>query len=83
RGIHAADTPATGPTPPSTDSCDLPERLSALVGVDLGRHGGALGQIRFPQENGSDPGNKKTPVDPHRPGIWIATLPRLGEAVPP
>ena len=23
RGIHAADTPATGPTPPSTVSCDL------------------------------------------------------------
>ncbi|KAG1460636.1 hypothetical protein G6F57_014286 [Rhizopus arrhizus] len=37
---HAADTPATGPTPPSIDSCDLSERRSALVGVDLGRHGG-------------------------------------------
>ncbi|WP_223482943.1 hypothetical protein, partial [Stenotrophomonas sp. OVS01A] len=24
RGIHAADTPATGPTPPSTDFCGLP-----------------------------------------------------------
>ncbi|WP_219631332.1 hypothetical protein, partial [Stenotrophomonas maltophilia] len=23
RGIHAADTPATGPTPSSTDFCDL------------------------------------------------------------
>ncbi|WP_329843629.1 hypothetical protein, partial [Stenotrophomonas sepilia] len=39
RGIHAADTPATGPTPPSTVSCHLSERRIALVGVDLGRHG--------------------------------------------
>ncbi|WP_204373842.1 hypothetical protein, partial [Stenotrophomonas maltophilia] len=40
RGIHAADTPSTGPTPPSTVSRGLPERHPALVGVDLGRHGG-------------------------------------------
>ncbi|QCZ98597.1 hypothetical protein DL544_18755 [Stenotrophomonas sp. pho] len=33
-GIHAADTPSTGPTPPSTVSCDLSERRSALVGAD-------------------------------------------------
>ncbi len=39
RGIHAADTPATGPTPPSTVFRDLSERRTALVGVDLGRHG--------------------------------------------
>ncbi|MEX7640160.1 hypothetical protein, partial [Stenotrophomonas maltophilia] len=38
RGIHAADTPATGPTPPSTVFRGLSERRSALVGVDLGRH---------------------------------------------
>ncbi|WP_204312935.1 hypothetical protein, partial [Stenotrophomonas maltophilia] len=38
RGIHAADTPATGPTPPSTISRGLPERRPAPVGVDLGRH---------------------------------------------
>ncbi|MDH0744180.1 hypothetical protein N5B98_05915, partial [Stenotrophomonas maltophilia] len=31
--------PATGPTPPSTDFHDLPERHELLlVGVDLGRH---------------------------------------------
>ncbi|MDN8657183.1 hypothetical protein Q0S99_18005, partial [Stenotrophomonas indicatrix] len=41
RGIHAADTPATGPTPPSTGLRNLSERRSVrlLVGVDLGRHG--------------------------------------------
>ncbi|HFL2023320.1 TPA: hypothetical protein ACG3DC_002552, partial [Stenotrophomonas maltophilia] len=33
RGIHAADTPATGPAPAS-------DRFRVLlVGVDLGRHG--------------------------------------------
>ncbi|MBA0429600.1 hypothetical protein D7Y53_06530 [Stenotrophomonas maltophilia] len=38
---HAAHAPATGPTPPSTDSCELSKRHSVLllVGVDLGRHG--------------------------------------------
>ncbi|MGE8236323.1 MAG: hypothetical protein ACN6PQ_08590, partial [Stenotrophomonas indicatrix] len=41
RGIHAADTPATGPTPPSTDSRDLSELHGVLLGgVDLGRHVG-------------------------------------------
>ncbi|PII13419.1 hypothetical protein CR918_17595 [Stenotrophomonas indicatrix] len=68
-------SPATGPTPPSTDSRDLSERCSVLLlmGVDLGRHvdprhawmlfnelskysiSCRWGQIRFPQENGSDP----------------------------
>ncbi|QBL41135.1 hypothetical protein MG068_11640 [Stenotrophomonas sp. ASS1] len=39
RRIHAAHAPATGPTPPSTDFRDLPERHELhLVGVDLGRH---------------------------------------------
>ncbi|MGV6486485.1 hypothetical protein ACTUVJ_001911, partial [Stenotrophomonas indicatrix] len=34
-GIHAADTPATGPTPPSTDFRDLSEwHCLLLVGVD-------------------------------------------------
>ncbi len=36
---HAAHAPATGPTPPSTVFRDLSERRTALVGVDLGRHG--------------------------------------------
>ncbi|WP_414489705.1 hypothetical protein, partial [Stenotrophomonas maltophilia] len=40
-GIHAADTPATGPTPPSTVFRELSEWQ--------------WGQIRFPSENGSDP----------------------------
>ncbi|WP_204303205.1 hypothetical protein, partial [Stenotrophomonas maltophilia] len=31
RGIHAADTPATGPTPPSTDFRELSERRPALL----------------------------------------------------
>ncbi len=38
-GIHAADTPATGPTPPSTDLRNLLGWHDLLlVGVDLGRH---------------------------------------------
>ncbi len=42
-GLAAASMPRTlpqtGPTPPSTVFRDLSERHSALVGVDLGRHG--------------------------------------------
>ena len=40
RRIHAAHAPATGPTPPSTGSRDLPGLRTALllVGVDLVRH---------------------------------------------
>ncbi|WP_218141876.1 hypothetical protein, partial [Stenotrophomonas maltophilia] len=34
RRIHAAHAPSTGPTPPSTVSCDLSKGLSALVGAD-------------------------------------------------
>ncbi|HHA2386173.1 TPA: hypothetical protein ACOD9T_003392, partial [Stenotrophomonas maltophilia] len=37
----------------------------------------------FRRKTDLTPETKKSPVDPHRPGIWIATLPRLGEAVPP
>ncbi|PSD13978.1 hypothetical protein C7E19_13380 [Stenotrophomonas maltophilia] len=43
RAIHGAHAPATGPTP-AFDS------FQRSVGTALG------GQIRFPQENGSDPG---------------------------
>ncbi|SET41567.1 hypothetical protein SAMN05720615_104102 [Stenotrophomonas indicatrix] len=53
RAIHGAHAPATGPTPPSTDSYDLSEPRSVLLLV--GGTGTAWGQIRFPQENGSDP----------------------------
>ncbi|CAM0122654.1 hypothetical protein SMG44B_30435 [Stenotrophomonas maltophilia] len=40
RAIHGAHAPATGPTPPSTGSRDLPGLRTALllVGVDHGRH---------------------------------------------
>ncbi|PJL48711.1 hypothetical protein B9Y74_12650 [Stenotrophomonas maltophilia] len=41
RAIHGAHAPATGPTPPSTVFRDLMER--------------PWGQIRFPEETGSDP----------------------------
>ncbi|MBA0229447.1 hypothetical protein E4420_01500 [Stenotrophomonas maltophilia] len=49
RAIHGAHAPATGPTPPSTGSCDLSGRRSArlLVGVDLGRHAFPKGQKGF------------------------------------
>ncbi|MBA0292616.1 hypothetical protein D7Y52_07200 [Stenotrophomonas maltophilia] len=46
---HGAHAPATGPTPPSTGSCELSGRRSArlLVGVDLGRHAFPKGQKGF------------------------------------
>jgi hypothetical protein len=37
----------------------------------------------FRRKTDLTPETKESPVDPHRPGIWIATLPCLGEAVPP
>ncbi|WP_414486269.1 hypothetical protein, partial [Stenotrophomonas maltophilia] len=39
RGIHAADTPATGPTPPPTDFRDLPTLDLLRYLMDSSTHG--------------------------------------------